>query len=371
MDWLTRLPVVGPAAAWLFRTRLWHTYEHLDARHWTRLAAAVTFTSFLALFPMLAVAAAVGATFLSPDRMSGLQDWMAAQIPGIADQLDLRTLVDNAGTVGVVGGALLLVTGVGWASTLRETLRAVWDLEEDPGNPVLLKVKDLGVLAGLGLVGLLSVAGSAFAVAAVGWVAERAGLVEGGVGTALLRACGYGAAIATDFLLLWYVLKWLPRVEPPRGSLIAACLMGAAGFELLKALLGGYLQGVAAKSMYGAFGVPIALLLWISLMAKLLFLCAGWTATASRPIRGKEGADTAPADADGPGADGPGADDDEASAPGGADASKKHGRPGGRISPPAPSSPDRAAAGTRREAPSASGGAPRTRPAPEAPGSRP
>ena len=78
--------------------------------------------------------------------------------------------------------------------------------------------------------------------------------------------------------------------------------MGAVGFELLKLLLGGYMQGVAPKSMYGAFGVPIALLLWINFMAKLLLFCAAWTATertrkpsseidawaAERPSRGVE-----------------------------------------------------------------------------------
>ncbi|MFR9676240.1 YihY/virulence factor BrkB family protein [Streptomyces sp. TR06-5] len=348
MDWLTRLPVVGPAASWFFRTRLWHVYTHLEARKWTRLAAAVTFTSFLALFPMLAVAAAVGASFLSPARMTRVQNWMADQVPGISDQLNLQSLVDNAGTVGLIGGALLLVTGVNWASTLRETLRAVWDLPEDPGNAVLLKLKDLGVLVGLGAVGLLSVAGSAFAVAAVGRVADLLGLAEGGAGTAVLRLGGYAAAVATDFLLLWYVLTWLPRVEPPRRALVHAGLMGAVGFELLKALLGGYLQGVAAKSMYGAFGVPIALLLWISLMAKLLLFCAAWTATASRPTVGREGAE-----------DAEGADGAEGAGHGGADPVD--------VSPASSA----AAAGPGRAARPATDGAPGTRPASGAPGSRP
>ena len=31
--------------------------------------------------------------------------------------------------------------------------------------------------------------------------------------------------------------------------------------------------------MYGAFGVPVALLLWINFTAKLLLFCAAWTAT--------------------------------------------------------------------------------------------
>jgi membrane protein len=65
---------------------------------------------------------------------------------------------------------------------------------------------------------------------------------------------------------------------------VVAGLIGAVGFELLKVLLSGYLHGVAAKSMYGAFGTPVALLLWINFMAKLLLYCAAWTATP--PQRG-------------------------------------------------------------------------------------
>lgn len=61
-----------------------------------------------------------------------------------------------------------------------------------------------------------------------------------------------------------------------------AALIGAVGFELLKLLLSGYIQGVAAKSMYGAFGVPVALLLWMNFTSKLVLFCAAWTATPSK-----------------------------------------------------------------------------------------
>jgi membrane protein len=286
MEWLTKLPVIGPPAAWFFRTRVWRVYQHLDEHKWNRHAASVTFTSFISLFPMLAVFAAVGASLLTPGRMRTVQHTIDRQVPGIAHELDLRSLADNAGTIGLVAGLLLVVTGVNWVGTLRESLRALWDLEEDPGNPVLLKLKDLGALAGLGLVGLLSLAGSAFAVSAVGWAAGQAGIREHGIGSFLLTAAGYGAAVAADFALLWYVLTVLPGVRPPRRAVVLACTMGAVGFELLKLLLGGYLQGVATKSLYGAFGTPIALLLWISFMAKLMLFCASWTATerTRRPI---------------------------------------------------------------------------------------
>ncbi len=394
MDWLTKLPVIGPAAKWFFASRIWRVYEHLTERKWSRLAAAITFTSFLALFPMLAVGAAIGAAFLTPSRMQSLQKTLADQVPGISDQLDLQSLVDNAGTVGFIAGALLLFTGVGWAGTLRESLRALWDLEEDPGNPILLKLKDLGALIGLGVFGVASFAASAFAVSAVSWTAKQLGLVEGGIGTVLLRLAGYAAAVAADFLLLWYVLTVLPRVRPPRRSVLVACLMGAVGFELLKALLSGYLQGVAAKNMYGAFGVPIALLLWISFMTKLLLFCAAWTATGRRSVRDAEplapetkeepgedagsGKDAESGAKEGAGAQGEpgakeGAGDDEAS-PGSAeesgDATKgPAGEPEGGLSPrPAPGGG--ASPSTARARSAASGGAPRNPERPAGPDSR-
>ncbi|MBH5336518.1 YihY/virulence factor BrkB family protein [Streptomyces pactum] len=279
MDWLTRLPVVGPVAARLMRTHVWRSYETLDRVHWTRLAAAITFISFLALFPLITVAAAVGAAVLSDRRMAELERKVAEQIPGISGQIDLSGLVENAATVSSVAGALLLLTGIGWVGSLRECLRAVWELEEDPGNPVARKAKDAVVLIGLGGVALSSLAVSAFAVTAVDRAAGHLGLAGDGPGGWLLRIAAFAAAVAADVLLLGYVLTLLPGVHPPRRTVVTAALIGAIGFELLKILLSSYLQGVAAKSMYGAFGVPIALLLWINLTAKLTLFCAAWTAT--------------------------------------------------------------------------------------------
>ncbi|QLE73594.1 YihY/virulence factor BrkB family protein [Streptomyces rectiverticillatus] len=278
MEWLTRLPGIGPLITRLMRTHAWRSYETLDRVKWTRLAAAITFTSFVALFPLLTVGAAVGAALLSEEQMRDLERRLAEQVPGISGQLDLSSLVDNAGTVGIVAGALLLFTGVGWIGSLRECLRAVWEKEESPGNPVLLRLKDGALLLGLGGVALVSLGCSAFASAAVDWVAARAGL--DGIG-ALLTAAGFCIAVLADFLLMLYVLSRLPGVLPPRRRLVVGALLGAVGLELLKLLLGGYLRGVAAKSMYGAFGTPVALLLWINFMAKLVLFCAAWTATRS------------------------------------------------------------------------------------------
>jgi membrane protein len=279
MEWLTRLPVIGPWIARIMRTHAWRTYEHLEGVHWTRLAAAITFVSFVALFPLLTVGAAVGAALLSPARLKELEDKLAEQVPGIADQLNIGGLVDNAGTVGAIGAVLLVLTGVSWVGALRDCLRAVWHKDDEPANPFVQKLKDFGVLVGLGAVALLSIVCSALAGSAVGRIGDAIGLDEHGPGRAVLSAVGFCVAVLVDLLILAYLLTLLPGVTPHRRDVVVASLIGAIGFEVLKLLISGYLQSVATKSMYGAFGVPIALLLWINFTAKLLLYCAAWTAT--------------------------------------------------------------------------------------------
>ncbi|MFE1249209.1 YihY/virulence factor BrkB family protein [Streptomyces sp. NPDC058766] len=282
MDWLKRLPVVGPWLERLTITHAWRSYERLDRVKWTRLAAAMTFTSFVALFPLLTVTAAVTAATLSTEQQNKLQDKLTDQVPGISDQLDVAGLVDNAGTIGLIAGALLLLTGISWAGSMRECLRAVWELPDDEENPVLRYAKDAGVLVGLGGALLVTIAASAVASAMIGWIIRELGIDEAGWGGVLLRIAAFLIAVLANFLLLLYVLTLLPAVEPTRHRLFVAALTGAVGFELLKLLLSGYLQGVAAKSMYGAFGVPVALLLWINFTSKLVLFCASWTATQSK-----------------------------------------------------------------------------------------
>ncbi|SEC77631.1 membrane protein [Streptomyces sp. 2131.1] len=283
MDWLKNLPVIGPLVSRLMETHAWRSYETLVRVHWARLAAAITFISFLALFPLIAVGAAIGAALLSDKQLDRIEGKIADQVPGISDQLGIDNLVAHAGTVGLVAGALLLFTGIGWIGSMRDCLRAVWEMDDlDEGNPVVRKIKDAGVLFGLGGAALVTLAISSVGSVAVGWVADLLNIPENGAGGVLLRIAALLVGVAADFLLLLYLLTLLPGVEPPRRRLMVAALLGAVGFELLKLLLGSYMRGVASKSMYGAFGVPIALLLWINFTAKLLLFCAAWTATPSK-----------------------------------------------------------------------------------------
>ena len=215
MDWLKKLPMVGPWVTRLSLTHAWRSFERLVRVHWTRLAAAMTFRSFVALFPLLTVAAAIGAATLGKERQDALQDTITDQVPGISDQLDVGELAENAGTIGLIAGAALVFTGISWAGSMRECLRAVWELPDEDENPLLRKGKDAGILVGLGGAVLVTLAASAVATALVGRISDAAGLEKGGWGGVVLQTAAFAVAAGTDFLLLLYVLTLLPGVQRP------------------------------------------------------------------------------------------------------------------------------------------------------------
>ncbi|MFJ3218582.1 YihY/virulence factor BrkB family protein [Kitasatospora sp. NPDC086801] len=284
MDFLTRLPVVGPLVARVLRSRPYRVYEYFSAARGNRLAGAVTFFGFLALFPLLTVGLAIAVSTLDSSQVANLQKHISDQLPGISEALNLPSLVANAGAVGLVSGALLLVSGLGWVDTMRTSIRDVWQLPDDDTNLVLRKGWDCAVLGGLGVVSLISVAASTAGTTLAGRIADWTGLGSG----YLLTGAGVLIAIACDTLLFAYLLAPFPGIGGQRRrDVLQGALIGAVGFELLKVLLASYLGSVAGKSLYGAFGVPVALLLWINFVSRLLMYCVAWTAMAD-PVAARE-----------------------------------------------------------------------------------
>ncbi|MCF2530013.1 YihY/virulence factor BrkB family protein [Yinghuangia soli] len=266
--------------------RTMRAYDRYTERDGNFGSAAVTFYGFLSLFPLLALAAAVVAAALSPSRVQEMQDKISENVPGIADRLNLGALADNAGTVGVIGGVLLLISGLGWVEALRPSIRKMWIADEPKPEgfkaTVSAKLKDVGVLIGLGLAMALTVGASAFATSVIGRISDSIGLEDQPVGRVLLQIAAFAVAVFAGVVLFLYLLVGMPRLSMPRPTALIGALIGAIGFEVLKFLVAAYISGVASKSMYGAFGVPVALLLWIYFVTRLLIFCAAWQATDKR-----------------------------------------------------------------------------------------
>ncbi len=258
--------------------RALHRFNHFRG---TRLAATVTFYGFLSVFPLLILGFSVALRVVGSDGVTQLEEFVELYVPGIASELRLQQVRSSAATLQVVGVATLLVTGLGWVDATRASVRAMWGLPDRDGNLMVRKLVDLLALVGLGALVAMSVTASTW-VSGAGErllaLTSQQGSTAGLVASNLLAQT---LALLTASLLVGYILSGLPRILMQWRVLLPAALVGGLTLELLKRLLIGYISGFAGSSTYGAFGVPVALLIWIYVIARLLMVIAAWTAERS------------------------------------------------------------------------------------------
>ncbi len=257
--------------------------QRYSADQGNQYAAAITYFSFLSLFPLLLLTVSVLGFVLA-----GHPELTARVIKGISDALpgQSKDVIDGAinsrKAVGLVGLLGLLYSGLGWVGNLRTAIRTVWHQNVSAGNVVTSKVNDLLILAGLGLALVASVAVSGVGNAATSFVIEKLSL--GGVpGSGLLtRLVTIAIAMAANVVIFLYLFVRLPRVQAPFRRVIKGAIFAAVGFECLK-LIGAYYIArttAHATATYGTLGVVIGALVWINLVSRFVIFAAVWTVTA-------------------------------------------------------------------------------------------
>ncbi len=122
-------------------------------------------------------------------------------------------------------------------------------------------------------------------LAALSWKARDLG--EGlGLGTMILSGIPIAAA--------WLLGSWLlPHDGAPWWALVPGAVLGATGVLVMHLVTVYYLAGKIehASEMYGALGAAAAILLWLSIFARLMIVGAGLNATLwyRRSARGRSG----------------------------------------------------------------------------------
>lgn len=256
--------------------------------HGNYYAAAITYFSFLAIFPLLLLAVSVLGFVLhhNPDLLQRLLDNIAANVPGgFGDTLtnSVNAAINARASVGLLGLVGLLLTGLGWIGNVRAAISAMWSTEPAKRNFFQAQLANLIVLVGLGLASLVSIGLTVVGTAFTDTILRAASLDEvTGVHT-LVKIFGIVLAMAGDMLVFAWLLVRLPGVRLPVRAVLRGSLLAALGFELLK--IGGayYIARVTDSPAVGLFGSVIGILVWIYLVARYLLYCAAWTATANPP----------------------------------------------------------------------------------------
>ncbi len=252
-------------------------------------AAAITYFSVLALFPLAMVGFSAAAFLLAghPDLLARLQEDITQAVPGSTgaalNELITKSLASR-GTVGALGLIGALYAGLGWMANLREALTAQWDQQHQRGSFLKTKAADLGALLGLGLALVLSLGLSAVGGGGARLVLGVVGL-DRVPGAFLVTAV---VAIVLSIVATWAVFIWvigrLPRERVSVRSAVQAALLAAVGFEVFKQLGVFYLQQVTSGPAGATFGPIIGVMVFFFITSRLLLFATAWAATAQEGL---------------------------------------------------------------------------------------
>jgi membrane protein len=285
---------VGALKQLLSRLKASHPYrswQRYGQSRGTVLAGGITYVAFFSIIPALVLGFTVFGFVLrgQPDLFQRVVSYVSETLPGIVrDPGHPDGLLDaskpptpNALSItGAISLVTLLLSGIGWVSALREGVRAMFDQPPFQANPVWGKVRDLFVLATLGL-GLIATAGLSFVVqSAASHVLSWLGLDDAStVGKVVLRVLAVLVVLVADFGLMVVILRVMSGLSLSRQDVASGALVGAIGLGILKLASGLLLQSAAKKPVLAGFAVIIGLLLLMNFISRVVLLAAAWAAT--------------------------------------------------------------------------------------------
>lgn len=256
-------------------TRAGQRYNQADGR---RLAAAVTFYGFFAVFALAVLGFAVlGYVLDNPAVERTVEDYLAENLP----VLDTPALRQARVTASVIGFVSLPVVGLLWVDSLRSSIRAIWRIEEYPGGFFLRWFIDGVALSGLAVLLAVSLT-VAFGFAAL---LDRLVVAVGGAeftpAQLLLTVVGFGLGFAVNTLLAGFVLTGLPRLRMPLRRVLGPGLLIAAGLVVLKTLAWLFVERVQANPALHLVAGAAGLLIFLLVLNQLILFAAALTATGN------------------------------------------------------------------------------------------
>jgi membrane protein len=236
-----------------------------------RLAAAIAYYGFFAIFALLLIGYSIFGILLTnnTELFDVVRDFLGQNLPF----LDLQQVLASGRTVGVVGLLGLIFTGVGWVESIRSSQREIWRLNQHPGYVVLRQVVDLAVLLGV----LALVATSVLAV----WSLERLlGWAFGGHASWLLTMVSWILTVGINMLLGAALLAAVPRLRMTVRRMLPPVLQVGVGITLLNTVGRSFVNLVQHNPAYGLVASAVGAMVYLYVFNQLLLFGAAWAATS-------------------------------------------------------------------------------------------
>jgi membrane protein len=239
-----------------------------------RLAAAIAYYGFFAIFAFALVGYAAFGFVLNNVRVNeAVVSFLTDNLPflDIKNVEDAVSGVQTTGRpIGIVGLVGLVFTGIGWVEAIRSSQRLVHGFQQQPGNLVIRRVIDIGVLLVVLIMLIVSVGAVDGLKTLLVWAI--------GDGGTWLMALTYFLTVLVNLVIAFALLCAIPRIRMSPRRLVIPLIMVGGGLTVLNSVGRLYVNWVRDNAAYALIG-PVGLLIYLYLYNQILIWAAAVAAT--------------------------------------------------------------------------------------------
>lgn len=262
-------------------------FRHYTLQHGPLMSAGIGFNMFFSVTGLLTTGFSIAGLVLrgQPALLDTIISSVARNAPGLLKVDGGDGLVDpqellNPGGLGLtalVGSIITVITSLRFIAGMRDGLRGILELAPLELNPLLMKLRDAGILLLMGAALVISAGASLIFGTAAGWVSDFLHLDD-----ALAGPLTTSVKIMVPLVLSWITAVILFRLAAglrlSRRALLEGTVLAAVGSSVLQIFSAELLAGAGRNPVLAPFAIIIGLLVWFYLVSQVYLVSASWAA---------------------------------------------------------------------------------------------
>jgi membrane protein len=287
--WLiARLNALLPMRAW----------RHYNLERGPLLSAGIGFNMFFSITGLLTTGFSIAGLLLrgQPALLDRIVSSVSAAAPGLLKTDGRDGLVapeellnpEGLGWTAVIAAAVTVVTSLRWIGGMRGGLRVIHQLPPLTLNPVLLKLKEAGILLLLGIALVLSAGASLVFGTAAGWVTEQLQL-DPVLSWPLTTSIKIGVPLLLGWVTAFIMFRLAGGLKLSRQALLEGTVLAALGTAVLQIFSTELLASAGRNPILAPFAIIIGLLIWFNLVSQVYLVAAAWSKIREEDLKSTHG----------------------------------------------------------------------------------
>lgn len=261
--------------------------KHYNLQRGPLMSAGIGFNMFFAITGLLATGFSVAGLVLQgqPALLDVVIRSVAQSAPGLLKMnggeglVDPQELLDRGGLswAAAIGAAVTVFTSLRWIASLRGGLRGVMGLSPMLVNPIVLKLRDAGILLLLGVALVISGGASLLFGTAAEWVSDFLRFDEAVAGP-LTTSIKITVPLVLSWATALIMFRFAAGLKLSKRALLEGTVLAAVGTTVLQVFSTELLAGAGRNPILAPFAIIVGLLIWFNLVSRVYLMAAGWAA---------------------------------------------------------------------------------------------